>query len=47
MGDITELSERQKSIINFKKRVQKKGIGQKGFEGFEDKDSFNEMLNFG
>lgn len=44
MEDITSLSVRDRSIKNFKKKLVKKGSGEKGFDGYDDKAAFNEVV---
>lgn len=46
MSDPTSLEARRRSIINFKKRVQKKGKGEKGFLGYDSKRDFNELVEW-
>lgn len=46
MTDITSLEARKKSILRFKKAVQKKGRGEVGFKGLDTKKDFNELVKW-
>lgn len=44
MEELISISARERSIRNLKKKLIKKGSGERGFEGYDDKSSFNKLI---